>query len=93
MKEYEGAFGPLFLGVIAVLLVLVVALAVRACEEDREPGYVVIALEDIRICGYVERAEREGDYWEIELRGGAKYKAPKECVIFCPDPFAVEAQT
>lgn len=93
MKEYEGACGPLFLGVIAVLLVLIVALAVRACEEDREPEYVVIALEDIRICGYVEHAEREGDYWEIELRGGAKYKAPKECVIFCPDPFAVEAQT
>lgn len=93
MKEYEGAFGPLFLGVIAVLLVLVVALAVRACEEGREPEYVVIALEDIRICGYVEHAEREGDYWVIELRGGAKYKAPKECVIFCPDPFAVEAQT
>lgn len=93
MKEYEGAFGPLFLGVIAVLLVLVIALAVRACEEDREPEYVVIALEDIRICGYVEHAEREGDYWEIELRGGARYKAPKECVIFCADPFAVEAQT
>lgn len=93
VKECAGVFGPPLLGVIAVLLVLAVALAVRACDEDREPEYVVIALEDIRICGYVEHAEREGDYWEIELRGGAKYKAPKECVIFCPDPFAVEAQT
>lgn len=93
MKEYERAFGSLLCGMIAVLLVVGVALAVRSCAEDREPEYVVIALEDIRICGYVEHAEREGDYWEIELRGGARYKAPKECVIFCPDPFAVEAQT
>ena len=93
MQEFEEGAGLVFLGVILVLLVLVVAIAVRACEEDREPEYVVIALEDIRICGYVEHAEREGDYWEIELRGGARYKAPKECVIFCPDPFAVEAQT
>ena len=93
MKEFEEGSGLVFLGVILVLLVLIVALAVRACEKEEAPEYVVIALEDIRICGYVEHAEREGDYWEIELRGGAKYKAPKECVIFCPDPFAVEAQT
>lgn len=93
MKEVERALVPLILGLIAILLVVVVAPAVRACEKEETTEYVVIALEDIRICGYVEHAEREGDYWEIELRGGAKYKAPKECVIFCPDPFAVEAQT
>ena len=97
MKEFDNSMtefvDELILGVIVILLIFVVPLCFRACEKEETPEYVVIALEDIRICGYVEHAEREGDYWEIELRGGAKYKAPKECVIFCPDPFAVEAQT
>ena len=93
MNEWEDFKGAMWVVFIALLIVFVLAVTVPSCEKEEEPEYVVIALEDIRICGYVEHAEREGDYWEIELRGGAKYKAPKECVIFCPDPFAVEAQT
>lgn len=93
MNEWEDFKGALWVVFLALLTVVALALTVPSCEKEEEPEYVVIALEDIRICGYVEHAEREGDYWEIELRGGAKYKAPKECVIFCPDPFAVEAQT
>lgn len=60
MKEFEEGSGLVFLGVILVLLVLVVAIAVRACEEDREPEYVVIALEDIRICGYLSARNARG---------------------------------
>ncbi len=93
MNEWEDFKGAMWVLLIALLILFVLAVTVPSCEKKEEPEYVVIALEDIRICGYVEHAEREGDYWEIELRGGAKYKAPKECVIFCPDPFAVEAQT
>ena len=93
MNEWEDFKGAMWVLFIALLILFVLAVTVPSCEKEEKPEYVVIALEDIRICGYVEHAEREGDYWEIELRGGAKYKAPKECVIFCPDPFAVEAQT
>ena len=93
MNEWEDFKGAMWVLLIALLIVFVLAVTVPSCEKEEAPEYVVIALEDIRICGYVEHAEREGDYWEIELRGGAKYKAPKECVIFCPDPFAVEVQT
>lgn len=93
MNEWEDFKGALWVVFLALLILFVLAVTVPSCEKEEAPVYVVIALEDIRICGYVEHAEREGDYWEIELRGGAKYKAPKECVIFCPDPFAVEAQT
>lgn len=93
MNEWEDFKGAMWVLFIALLILFVLAVTVPSCEKEEVPEYVVIALEDIRICGYVEHAEREGDYWEIELRGGAKYKAPKECVIFCPDPFAVEAQT
>lgn len=93
MNEWEDFKGAMWVLLIALLILFVLAVTVPSCEKEETPEYVVIALEDIRICGYVEHAEREGDYWEIELRGGAKYKAPKECVIFCPDPFAVEAQT
>ena len=93
MNEWEDFKGAMWVLLIALLIVFVLAVTVPSCEKEEPLEYVVIALEDIRICGYVEHAEREGDYWEIELRGGAKYKAPKECVIFCPDPFAVEAQT
>lgn len=93
MNEWEDFKGAMWVLLIALLIVFVLSVTVPSCEKEEAPEYVVIALEDIRICGYVEHAEREGDYWEIELRGGAKYKAPKECVIFCPDPFAVEAQT
>ena len=93
MNEWEDFKGALWVVFLALLILFALAVTVPSCEKEETPEYVVIALEDIRICGYVEHAEREGDYWEIELRGGAKYKAPKECVIFCPDPFAAEAQT
>lgn len=92
-EDFKGALWVVFLGLLTIIALTLTVPSCETCEKEETPEYVVIALEDIRICGYVEHAEREGDCWEIELRGGAKYKAPKECVIFCPDPFAVEAQT
>ena len=77
--------------ILAGLLVLaLVAMIVAFDGRDTKNDYVVIFYEDIHICGYVEKARLRKDVWEITLRGGAKYKAPREIVIFCPDPFVAQ---
>ncbi len=75
----------------AVILVLILVLTIIAVvNPNNKNDYVVIFYEGIHICGYVEKARLHNDVWEITLRGGAKYKAPREIVIFCPDPFAAQ---
>lgn len=84
----EPVPGIIFAAVILTftLVVAIIAFANPGPKND----YVVIFYEGIHICGYVEKAKLRNDVWEIELRGGAKYKAPREIVIFCPDPFAAQ---
>lgn len=77
------------LTIITIVLAFSLAATIIAFGgRDTQNDYVVIFYEGIHICGYVEKAKLRNDVWEIELRGGAKYKAPREIVIFCPDPFA-----
>ncbi len=92
MNEIKSALRVVSIALAVVLTVIIIACVVRQCE-DESTEYVIIAVEDIRICGWCETKhyDRARDTWEIKMRGGAKYTAPKDRVIFASDPFVVEA--
>ncbi len=81
---------PVMVFIAIVLTLALTAVILSLAGNNTKNDYVVILYEDIHICGYVEKARLHNDVWEITLRGGAKYKAPREIVIFCPDPFAAQ---
>lgn len=91
MKEIDSALRVVIVALAVVLAVIIIACAVRQCD-DESTEYVIIAVEDIRICGWCETKhyDRARDTWEIKMRGGAKYTVPKDRVIFASDPFVVE---
>lgn len=92
LKEIDSALRVVGIALAVVLAVLIIAFAVRQ-RDDESTEYVIIAVEDIRICGWCETKhyDRARDTWEIKMRGGAKYTAPKDKVIFASDPFVAEA--
>lgn len=91
MNEINSALRVVGIALAVVLAVLIIVFAVRQ-STDESTEYVIIAIEDIRICGWCETKhyDRVRDTWEIEMRGGARYTAPKNRVIFANDPFVVE---
>lgn len=92
MNEINSALRVVGIALAVVLAVIIIAFAARQ-RDDESTEYVIIAVEDIRICGYckTKHYDRVRDTWDIELRGGAKYTAPKDRVIFASDPFVAEA--
>lgn len=92
MNELNSALRVVGIALAVVLAVLIIVFSVRHYD-DTKAEYVIIAVEDIRICGWCETKhyDRARDTWDIEMRGGARYTAPKDRVIFASDPFVVEA--
>lgn len=87
MEESMPIPAMIFAAIILTFVLAVTATIIAFVNPNNKNDYVVIFYEGIHICGYVEKARLHNDVWEITLRGGAKYKAPREIVIFCPDPF------
>lgn len=91
MKKNELNGGiTVLICVMIIVIGLITGIVTFLNTKPDDNQFVVISYGDIQISGYVKKAKLKHDVWDIELRGGAKYKAPREIVIFCPDPFKTQ---
>lgn len=90
MKKLS-TFDVLCMGIFALVLIVIFIILIIHGKDLSDYPYVVIVMEDIRICGHYDKAVRDGDMWKITLRGGMRYMVPKEYVMFVSDPFLCES--